>query len=136
MNWFKAKDHCEAEGGKLVEIDSPEENAALAEEIENRGLTDRNFWIGLTDRASEGDWRLASSGLEPSFKNWGLGEPNNAMGLNEDCAQFSMYYLSKTKWMDIDCNKDTTTFTRRSLHPLCEFEFEKSPTRSPLSEGI
>ena len=34
MNWFEAKADCEAIGGKLVEIDSSEENAALAAEIE------------------------------------------------------------------------------------------------------
>ena len=49
MSWFAAKEHCEGEGGKLVEIDSKEENLAL--EINKRGYVDRNmhFWIGLTD---------------------------------------------------------------------------------------
>ena len=63
MTWFEAKDHCEREGGKLVEIDSEEENTALAEEINRRGYTDKNmnFWIGLTDARHEGDWRLAST---------------------------------------------------------------------------
>ena len=37
MTWFKAKDHCEREGGKLVEIDSEEENTALVDEINRRG---------------------------------------------------------------------------------------------------
>ena len=52
MNWFSANEHCKREGGKLVEIDSEEENTALVEEIMRKGYTDRNmnFWIGLTDR--------------------------------------------------------------------------------------
>ncbi len=37
MTWFEAKDHCEREGGKLVEIDSEEENTALVDEINRRG---------------------------------------------------------------------------------------------------
>ena len=63
MTWFEAKDHCEREGGRMVEIDSEEENTALAEEINRRGYTDKNmnFWIGLTDAGHEGDWRLAST---------------------------------------------------------------------------
>ena len=36
MTWFFAKDHCEKEGGKLVEIDSEEENTALVEEINRK----------------------------------------------------------------------------------------------------
>ena len=46
MTWFEAKDHCEKEGGKLVEIDSAEENTALVEEINRRGYTNSkmHFW--------------------------------------------------------------------------------------------
>ena len=65
MTWFEAKDHCEREGGKLVEIDSKEENNALAEEINMKGYKDIGFWIGLTDLKSEGDWKLESNGAEP-----------------------------------------------------------------------
>ena len=52
MSWFDANEHCKNEGGKLVEIDSEEENTALVEEITRRGYKDKNmnFWIGLTDR--------------------------------------------------------------------------------------
>ena len=67
MSWFEAKDHCESGGGKvffvknkkkyflkdgkLVEIDSEEENKALAKEIKRRGYLKRsvNFWIGLSE---------------------------------------------------------------------------------------
>ena len=33
MNWFEADDYCKGEGGKLVEIESEEENTALVEVI-------------------------------------------------------------------------------------------------------
>ena len=39
MTWYEAKDHCAREGGKLVEIDSEEENAALVYETKRRGYT-------------------------------------------------------------------------------------------------
>ena len=50
MSWFDANEHCKNEGGKLVEIDSEEENTALVEKINRRGYKNMNFWIGLTDR--------------------------------------------------------------------------------------
>ena len=92
MNWFAAKAHCEKkEGGKLVEIDSEEENNALAGEIERANHTtdsDGNkihFWIGLSDNKSEGDWRLASNGLKPSYLNWQKNRPTNER--DQDCAR-------------------------------------------------
>ena len=39
MTWFEAKDHCQRKGAKLVEIDSEEENTALAEKIKNGHYT-------------------------------------------------------------------------------------------------
>ena len=48
MNWFDANDHCKTEGGKLVEIDSKEENTALVEEMIRQGYGWKNmhFWMG------------------------------------------------------------------------------------------
>ena len=76
MSWSDAKEHCAGEGGKLVEIDSEEENTALVEEIIRRGYKDRHmhFWIGLNELKRDGDWRLASNGLKPSYQNWHEGE--------------------------------------------------------------
>ena len=37
MTWFAAKNYCKREGGKLVEIDSEEENTALVDEINRKG---------------------------------------------------------------------------------------------------
>ena len=55
QTWSEAKDHCESKGGKLVEINSEEENAALVEEINRRGYTNSkmHFWIGLSDVENE-----------------------------------------------------------------------------------
>ena len=79
MNWFDANDLCKTEGGKLVEIDSEEENTALVEEMIKQGYGWKNmhFWMGLTDMKSEGDWIFESSGKNPSYKNWNTMEANN-----------------------------------------------------------
>ena len=70
MAWVEAIAHCKGEGGKLVEIDSEEENTALVEEMKRRGFKDRNFWMGLTERESHGEWILETSRLKPSYLNW------------------------------------------------------------------
>ena len=36
MTWSEAREDCDAKGGKLVEINSEEENTALVEEIKSR----------------------------------------------------------------------------------------------------
>ena len=134
MTWFDAKDYCEGKGGKLVEIDSEEENRALVEEINRKRYTYRsmNFWIGLTDSKSEGDWRLASSGLRPSYLNWHEDQPDNKGG-DEDCAQIRIvpYSFWKATWSDIDCNS-TTAFPWINMHALCEFSPSKE---SPSTEN-
>ena len=113
MNWFDAYDHCKSEGGKLVEIESEKENKALIEEIKRKRYTNRhmNFWIGLTDLGSEGDWRLASSGLKPSYVNWHDNQPNNENG-NEDCV---IYNVDQT-WYDATC---ATPFKFVCSKPIC-----------------
>ena len=133
MTWFEAKDHCKGEGGKLVEINSEEENAALVKEINRRGYTNSkmHFWIGLSDVDNEGDWRHASNGLEPSYLNWDVddGQPNNK-GDNEDCARLRIGHDPKIPrshdwkdtWADLRCNDKTFDHGRYNLHALCEYD--------------
>ena len=42
MTWYAAKDRCKAKGGKLVEIDSEEENTFLVLEINRKGYDNNN----------------------------------------------------------------------------------------------
>ena len=132
-SWHAANAHCKRMGGKLVEIDSEEENAALVDESNKRNFTGRriNFWMGLNDLEDEGDWRLASNGLEPLYENWHEGQPNNGVGGNheQDCARLRIGPESSFKdtWSDINCeattlrNGDNPKF---SMHALCEFPTE------------
>ena len=51
MRWVKAKEYCHRLGAKLVEIDSPEENEAIVDEIKKHSWSKekKQFWMGLTD---------------------------------------------------------------------------------------
>ena len=125
MDWFKANDHCKEKGGKLVEIDSEDENTALVEEINRKGYKTRNmnFWIGLTDKRNEGDWRLASNDLKPSFRKWAEGEPRNL--LDADCALLRVGPIDSWKdtWAAMDCNQMSISGEIQvSMYALCEFD--------------
>ena len=121
MAWVEAIAHCKGEGGKLVEIDSEEESTALVEEMKRRGFKDRNFWMGLTDRESHGEWTLETSGSKPSYLNWADNEPNTE---GYDCAQIWNDERFSGTWVDIPCRRDDTVFWNgpyKTFHALCEF---------------
>ena len=78
----EAKKFCEEEQegpARLVEIDSAEENKAIIAEIKRRNFVSRKikFWLGITDRHTEGHWVLESTGKSVVFTDWHSGEPNN-----------------------------------------------------------
>merc|ERR1712037_115960 len=85
MTQIEAKKFCEEDQevpARLVEIDSAEENRAIDAEMQRRNSFSQkiNFWLGITDRHSEGDWVLESTGKSVNFTNWNSGEPNNGNG--------------------------------------------------------
>merc|ERR1719209_1218623 len=111
----EAKKFCEEEQevpAHLVEIDSAEENRAIIAEIKRRNFVSRkiDFWLGITDRHSEGDWVHESTGKSVVFTDWRSGEPNNygsgwefwlaGSSGTENCA----YIHELEKWNDVDCN--------------------------------
>ena len=51
MSWAKAKEACQKMGAKLVEIDSPQENRAIVNEIKKHSWRRerKQFWMGLTE---------------------------------------------------------------------------------------
>ena len=97
---------CRDEQAHLVEIKSAKENSAIIAEIQRQNFNARKieFWLGITDRQSEGQWVLESTGKNVNFTNWRSGEPNNAgFGEAEHCAKMGSRY----EWNDIPCNHKT-----------------------------
>merc|ERR1719341_2577810 len=101
MSQNDAKKFCEQVNSHLVEINSEEENTAIRDEIDRRGFKSRKieFWLGITDRHSEGTWVLESNGESLLFSDWDTGEPNNARS-SESCAHLN----SHLKWNDRPCD--------------------------------
>ncbi|QXE23940.1 C-type lectin domain protein [Richelia sinica FACHB-800] len=70
--WTGAQAQAQSAGGNLVTINDAAEQAWL---VSTFGATTR-YWIGLTDRVTEGSYAWVS-GEPVTYTNWALGEPNN-----------------------------------------------------------
>jgi hypothetical protein len=101
FTWQDARSFCQAWGGDLVQIDSLEENLALAQAM------DESAWIGATDQDEEGIFRWAG-GAPLTYAGWSANQPNNLDG-NEDCTELRSF---DERWSDVPCTGDVT---RRAL---------------------
>lgn len=84
-DWNMAQEYCEAQGGYLATITSPEEDAFLYSYITDAGYSSVMF--GLTDQEQTDDWHWVT-GEELSYQNWRSGEPNHQGGYEH----YGMYY--------------------------------------------
>ena len=100
MSQDESRKFCEKFNSHLVEINSEEENTAILAEIGQQGFHSRNieFWLGITDRHSEGNWVLESTGESLPFSKWETSQPDDG-GEGEDCAHLG----STGKWNDRFC---------------------------------
>ena len=112
-SWDDAALECRVRGGRLVVLETADENERLSPRV--REHTDRQFWIGATDRAEEGVFRW-TTGSTVAYDAWAGGEPNDA-GSGEDCAQGN--FRSVGRWNDGRCRG-------RQVY-VCEFD--RTPPR-------
>jgi hypothetical protein len=105
--WEQSQHLCSAAGGNLAVLSTPEENQAIADALGVRPTqATGSVWLGLNDRAQEGDFRWISG--EPLGETaWRAGEPNNSG--NEDCIEWSP---GDGLWNDLRCDAQ--------LGSLCE----------------
>ncbi|XP_053533495.1 CD209 antigen-like protein E [Ictalurus punctatus] len=101
-NWEGSRQDCRDKGADLVIIKSKEE-----QEFIGKQLGSSRAWIGLSDRAVEGDW-IWVDGTPLTTAFWDEGEPNNEG--EEDCAE--IFSLNGTFWNDQKCSNNK--------HWICE----------------
>jgi hypothetical protein len=99
--WNDARLACDAWGGTLAEIDTPEEDAFVGT------LLDADMWIGASDTVTDNTYLWID--LRPvTFGNWGPGQPDRFPGA--DCVEKRQE--PGEPWYDQPCN---------DLHPfVCE----------------
>ena len=64
---------------RLLEIKSQKEQDAINHQLENKELGKKQFWMGLSDREVEGEWKWKSSNknIDGFYSNWRQGEPSS-----------------------------------------------------------
>uniref|UniRef100_A0A674JHW7 C-type lectin domain-containing protein n=1 Tax=Terrapene triunguis TaxID=2587831 RepID=A0A674JHW7_9SAUR len=97
-SWPDAKQFCMDQKSGLVIVNTEEEQTFLSNHITEPHV----YWLGLSDSAKEGEWRwVDGSPLSVSFRRfWFPGEPNNGVGLEEDC----VHLRSDGNWNDAICS--------------------------------
>jgi len=99
QRWNVARRACAELGGRLVVLETEEENVAVAALM--RLWHGGDFWIGLSDRSEEGDWRWLDGSAVEYEGAWADGEPNN-YGNGEDCAESN--WGGDARWNDAPCS--------------------------------
>ncbi|CAH1226493.1 COLEC11 [Branchiostoma lanceolatum] len=94
--WSEAAAVCEQNGG-LLAMPKDEEMHQACVALKNNINSGVNFWIGLTDAQTEGQWRYVDGSGITSFNKWNPGEPNNLS--TENCA----HYYPQNTWNDLSC---------------------------------
>lgn len=112
-SWTEARAACQGWGGELASVHDK------AEDLFARGLVDATCgkdataWLGLTDRAIEGQFRWVD-GEKGGFWQFAPGEPNNAG--NEDYATL----LPDGKWNDSDGSAAPCAVCARRVVSPCD----------------
>ena len=95
--WPEAAEFCRAMGHTLARIDSDEQSKALWEEALD--VNEERWWIGLSDRATEGQFTW-EDGTPLEYTNWNRKEPDDHY-CGEDCAALAK--RGKGRWYDSHC---------------------------------
>ncbi|XP_068034969.1 hepatic lectin-like [Anomalospiza imberbis] len=112
MSWERAREQCRERRAELAVVGSFAEQQFLMSRTRNE-----RFWIGLTDRNSEGNWEwVDGTDSKSSFTFWREGEPNDS-GNNEDCAHL---WISG-KWNDVHCTFECFFVCERPLSQKSPF---------------
>ena len=132
LSWTEARDTAKSWGGKLAQIESSAENAAVFKFLMNASKSWSDIyiapdggdaayvWIGANDRAKEGTWKW-SDGSSLKYTNWGYGgEPDDWQG--QDAAAIGLEKWpypggglgNAGQWNDVDVTN--------GLYALVEFD--------------
>lgn len=85
---------------------------------------DKNFWVGISDEKTEGEWLFTSNGQEADFDEmifkWRHEQPDN-IG-NEDCA----HTWEKSEMNDVPCR--FVSAWGKDIYGLCEIKADHCTT--------
>ena len=88
VTWERALERCEKIGGKLVAVESEDEQDFIVQLAEEHGKPSKRLWIGATDKNHEGEYqwhdgRFLSETFSNWYKDWSIGKENAIAGPHE-----------------------------------------------------
>lgn len=89
LTWHEARAEAEAMGGRLLEIETPQENAFIHATF----FRDNPIWLGINDIAQEGVYKTLD-GFDPVFENWTDLRPYN----RDDAHNFGIMTATDGTW--------------------------------------
>ena len=102
LTWDQAAAECwSRDQGHLVSIVTDYQRIHLGQTLFLEDLSHHYWWVGATDRNSEGVWRWAHGCEEVDVSGWKDTEP--AGGILENCA---VQGGDNYHWRDVDCGLD------------------------------
>lgn len=122
LPWHMAKKYAEENGGHLVVIDNQAENEWLVKTFGSN----TEYWIGLTDEVTEGQW-VWVDGTKAAYFNWGGSEPDNYRNNQHyGIINAKAPHLNQTadgKWNDVPGNEIRIG--------IIEYRSQVTPARAP-----
>lgn len=102
VTWEEADANCKSFGYELAKIESAEEQEfvwSIAAETEG------DYWIGLTDRETEGTFVWTDGTELGAYANWATEQPDSGDGeVEEDCVE--LLQIENGGWNDRNCDID------------------------------
>ena len=108
LNFMDSMGKCNSMNAKLAEPMNTEENENLATELTGMAVFSR-YWIGISQKETEGTFKYASDSSEVEFTSWRSGQPNNRWP-NLDCVAFK-----NGQWNTANCET-------RKFPYICQIE--------------
>ena len=109
MNYADAQLNCQDKFGNLVgglfEPRLPSTNQLVYAEASNfKSATSDDFWLGINDLATQGQYVYASDGQEVVDGMWKSGQPNNDADRCASYYNLATQYDSNAGWYDRSCD--------------------------------
>ncbi|NJL55065.1 hypothetical protein HC928_07640 [bacterium] len=95
--WTEAQQYGQSLGGYLVTVNDSAEQDWLLSTFGSQRL----YWIGYSDRDSEGNFVWAS-GQTPDYTNWLAGEPNNGKCFADEHYAAMNWFSAEGQWNDLN----------------------------------
>ncbi|VDI19112.1 Hypothetical predicted protein [Mytilus galloprovincialis] len=100
VDWKTARNSCYNFGGKLVELETKEENEFIKDTLTYRNADATYYLGGYMFNANDGIRWITTPSQAMTFTDWAAGEPNNP--ITELC--LGSYGPFKYQWIDLPCN--------------------------------